>query len=83
MATLMEVKADSRGRVALGPEVRNKRYLVQQGGGGELILVPAVSIPERERALYRDFSNDEIDAFVRDDQVSGKLVEKVNRILGK
>ena len=52
----IEVEVDSRGRVSLGKAGAQpgRRYRVEQRVDGVLILVPVVSIPEREMIVWRN-----------------------------
>ena len=54
--TVAEVEVDSRGRVSLGKAGAQpgRRYRVEQRIDGVLLLIPVVSIPEREMIVWRD-----------------------------
>ena len=62
--TVAEVEVDSRGRVSLGKAGAEpgRRYRVQQRVDGVLLLIPVVSIPEREMVVWR---NPELAAEIR------------------
>ncbi len=54
--TVAEVEVDSRGRVSLGKAGAEpgRRYRVEQRVDGVLLLIPVVSIPEREMIVWRN-----------------------------
>jgi hypothetical protein len=54
--TVAEVEVDSRGRVSLGRvgAEPGRRYRVEHNIDGVLLLIPVVSIPEREMIVWRD-----------------------------
>lgn len=54
--TVAEVEVDSRGRVSLGKAGAEpgRRYRVEQRIDGVLLLIPVVSIPEREMIVWRN-----------------------------
>jgi hypothetical protein len=54
--TVAEVEVDSRGRVSLGRvgAEPGRRYRVERNVDGVLLLIPVVSIPEREMIVWRD-----------------------------
>ena len=54
--TVAEVEVDSRGRVSLGRvgAEPGRRYRVEHNVDGVLLLIPVVSIPEREMIVWRD-----------------------------
>lgn len=62
--TVAEAEVDSRGRVSLGKAGAEpgRRYRVERNIDGVLILIPVVSIPEREMVVWR---NPELAAAVR------------------
>ena len=62
--TVAEAEVDSRGRVSLGKAGAEpgRRYRVERNIDGVLILIPVVSIPEREMMVWR---NPELAAAVR------------------
>ena len=62
--TVAEVEVDSRGRVSLGKAGAEpgRRYRVEQRIDGVLLLIPVVSIPEREMVVWR---NPELAADIR------------------
>ncbi|MPZ27276.1 MAG: hypothetical protein GEV12_12920 [Micromonosporaceae bacterium] len=51
-----ESEADARGRVALGRAGARpgRRYQVRSDDDGVIVLVPVVSIPEREMLVWED-----------------------------
>jgi hypothetical protein len=63
--TVAEVEVDSRGRVSLGKAGAEpgRRYRVEQRVDGVLLLIPVVSIPEREMIVWR---NPELAAEIRE-----------------
>lgn len=63
--TVAETEVDSRGRVSLGKAGARpgRRYRVESNVDGVLILIPVVSIPEREMIVWR---NPELAAAVRE-----------------
>lgn len=62
--TVAETEVDSRGRVSLGRAGAEpgRRYRVERNVDGVLILIPVVSIPEREMVVWR---NPELAAEIR------------------
>jgi hypothetical protein len=63
--TVAEVEVDSRGRVSLGRvgAEPGRRYRVEHNVDGVLLLIPVVSIPEREMIVWR---NPELAATIRE-----------------
>lgn len=53
--TIAETEVDSRGRVSLGKAGAEpgRRYRVERNIDGVLLLIPVVSIPEREMIVWR------------------------------
>ena len=53
--TVAEAEVDSRGRVSLGRAGAEpgKRYRIERNVYGVLLLIPVVSIPEREMIVWR------------------------------
>jgi hypothetical protein len=54
--TIAEAEVDSRGRVSLGRAGAEpgRRYRVHRNVDGVLLLIPVVSIPEREMIVWRN-----------------------------
>jgi hypothetical protein len=54
--TVAEARVDSRGRVSLGEAGAKpgRRYRVERNVDGVLLLIPVVSIPEREMIVWRN-----------------------------
>lgn len=51
----MAVKvADSKGRIALGSKYAGKTFIVVSKKTGEIVIQPAVVVPEREAWLYQN-----------------------------
>ena len=63
--TVAEAEVDARGRVSLGKAGAEpgRRYRVERNIDGVLLLIPVVSIPEREMIVWR---NPELAASVRE-----------------
>jgi hypothetical protein len=63
--TVAETEVDSRGRVSLGRAGAEpgRRYRVERNVDGVLMLIPVVSIPEREMIVWR---NPELAAEIRE-----------------
>jgi hypothetical protein len=63
--TVAEAEVDSRGRVSLGRAGAEpgRRYRVERNVDGVLLLIPVVSIPEREMVVWR---NSELAAEIRE-----------------
>jgi hypothetical protein len=63
--TIAEVEVDGRGRISLGKvgAEPGRRYRVEHNVDGVLLLIPVVSIPEREMIVWRQ---PEIASAVRD-----------------
>jgi hypothetical protein len=63
--TVAETEVDSRGRVSLGRAGAEpgRRYRVERNVDGVLLLIPVVSIPEREMIVWR---NPELAAEIRE-----------------
>lgn len=73
-----EVEVDARRRVSLGRFGRSedRRYLVEEGPGGELRLIPARTIPAREAIVWE---NPELLASLRrgmEEAALGKLEDR-------
>ncbi len=73
----IEVEVDSRGRVSLGKAGAQpgRRYRVEQRIDGVLLLIPVVSIPEREMLVWR---NPELAAEIREALVQAEHGETVD-----
>jgi hypothetical protein len=54
--TIAEVEVDSRGRISLGKvgAEPGRRYRVEHNVDGVLLLIPVVSIPEREMIVWHE-----------------------------
>jgi hypothetical protein len=54
--TVAEAKVDSRGRISLGDAgaTPGRRYRVERNVDGVLLLIPVVSIPEREMIVWKN-----------------------------
>jgi hypothetical protein len=54
--TVAEAEVDSRGRVSLGRAGAEpgRRYRVERNIDGVLLLIPVISIPEREMVIWRN-----------------------------
>jgi hypothetical protein len=54
--TIAEVEVDSRGRVSLGRAgaAPGRRYRVEHNVDGVILLIPVVSIPEREMIVWHN-----------------------------
>jgi len=54
--TVAEAEVDARGRVSLGKAGAEpgRRYRVERNIDGVLLLIPVVSIPEREMIVWRN-----------------------------
>ena len=50
--TQATICADERGRITLGSIAKSKRYLVSCNDAGQLLLTPAVVMPEYEAWLW-------------------------------
>jgi hypothetical protein len=63
--TVAEAEVDSRGRVSLGRAGAEpgRRYRVERNVDGVLLLIPVVSIPEREMVVWH---NPELAAEIRE-----------------
>lgn len=48
------IQPDNRGRISLGTQVSEKTYRMLTNELGEILLVPVVAIPERERWLFNN-----------------------------
>ncbi len=48
------VRADERGRLALGTATKDKMYSVSRNSIGQILLTPVVAIPEHEVWLWRN-----------------------------
>jgi len=75
--TVAEVEVDSRGRVSLGRAGAEpgRRYRVEQRVDGVLLLIPVVSIPEREMVVWR---NPELAAEIRGSLAEAERGETVD-----
>lgn len=74
----IDVVVDSRGRVSLGKvgAQPGRRYRVEQRVDGVLLLIPVVSIPEREMIVWR---NPELARDLREGIEQAKRGETVDR----
>jgi hypothetical protein len=72
--TVAETEVDSRGRVSLGRAGAEpgRRYRVERNVDGVLLLIPVVSIPEREMIVWR---NPELAAEIRESLAAAKSGE--------
>ena len=72
--TVAEAEVDSRGRVSLGRAGAEpgRRYRVERNVDGVLLLIPVVSIPEREMIVWR---NPELAAEIRESLAAAKRGE--------
>jgi hypothetical protein len=48
------VKGDERGRIGLGEIVKDRQFRVLKNDQGELLLIPVVTIPEREAWVFNN-----------------------------
>ena len=76
--TVAEAEVDARGRVSLGKAGAEpgRRYRIKRNIDGVLLLIPVVSIPEREMIVWR---NPELAASIREgiaQAESGQTVER-------
>lgn len=76
--TVAEAEVDSRGRVSLGRAGAEpgRRYRVERNIDGVLILIPVVSIPEREMVVWR---NPELASAIRQGIAEAEAGETVDR----
>jgi hypothetical protein len=76
--TVAEAEVDSRGRVSLGKAGAEpgRRYRVERNIDGVLILIPVVSIPEREMIVWR---NPELASAVRQGIAEAEAGETTDR----
>lgn len=75
--TVAEAEVDSRGRVSLGRAGAEpgRRYRVERNVDGVLLLIPVVSIPEREMIVWR---NPELAAEIREGLAAAERGETVD-----
>jgi hypothetical protein len=75
--TVAEAKVDSRGRVSLGEAGAKpgRRYRVERNVDGVLLLIPVVSIPEREMIVWR---NPDLAAEIREGLAEAERGETVD-----
>lgn len=75
---IAEVEVDSRGRVSLGRAGAEpgRRYRVEHNVDGVLLLIPVVSIPEREMIVWR---NPELAASIRDGIAEAERGDTIDR----
>jgi hypothetical protein len=76
--TVAEAEVDARGRVSLGKAGAEpgRRYRVERNIDGVLLLIPVVSIPEREMIVWR---NPELAASVREGIAQAEAGQTVDR----
>jgi len=76
--TVAETEVDSRGRVSLGRAGAEpgRRYRVRRNVDGVLLLIPVVSIPEREMIVWR---NPELAGEIREGLRAAERGETVDR----
>ena len=48
------LSADDRGRITLGSIAKSRKYIVSRNAVGQLLLTPAVVIPEYEQWLWKN-----------------------------
>ncbi len=54
VVTKKMVKADQRGRLTFGAEVKEKTYQISENENGQILLTPVVTIPAHEAWLYQN-----------------------------
>lgn len=76
--TVAEARVDSRGRVSLGEAGAKpgRRYRVERNVDGVLILIPVVSIPEREMIVWQ---NPDLAAEIREGLAAAERGETIDR----
>lgn len=76
--TVAEAEVDSRGRVSLGKAGAKpgRRYRVESNVDGVIVLIPVVSIPEREMIVWH---NPELAAAVREGIAEAEAGQTVDR----
>jgi hypothetical protein len=76
--TVAEAEVDSRGRVSLGKAGAEpgRRYRVERNIDGVLILIPVVSIPQREMIVWH---NPELAASIREGIAEAEAGQTVDR----
>ena len=76
--TVAEARVDSRGRVSLGEAGARpgRRYRIERNVDGVLILIPVVSIPEREMIVWQ---NPDLAAEIREGLAAAERGETVDR----
>jgi hypothetical protein len=75
--TIAEVEVDSRGRVSLGRAgaAPGRRYRVEHNVDGVILLIPVVSIPEREMIVWH---NPDLAAEIREGLAEAERGETVD-----
>src|SRR5271154_6339003 len=76
--TVAEAEVDARGRVSLGKAGAEpgRRYRVERNIDGVLLLIPVVSIPEREMVVWR---NPELASSIREGIAQAEEGQTVDR----
>jgi hypothetical protein len=76
--TVAEAEVDARGRVSLGKAGAEpgRRYRVERNIDGVLLLIPVVSIPEREMIVWRNPAIAESILRGLDEADAGQTVER-------
>jgi hypothetical protein len=76
--TVAEAEVDARGRISLGKAGAEpgRRYRVERNIDGVLLLIPVVSIPEREMVVWR---NPELAASIREGIGQAEAGQTVDR----
>ena len=49
-----DIQAEARGRISLGTQCGNRHYRILMNPSGEILLVPMVTIPERELWAFQN-----------------------------
>jgi hypothetical protein len=76
--TVAEAEVDARGRVSLGKAGAEpgRRYRVERNIDGVLLLIPVVSIPEREMVVWR---HPELASSIRDGIAQAEAGQTIDR----
>jgi hypothetical protein len=71
-----DIQADDRGRISLGTQYGNRHYQILMNASGEILLVPMVSIPERELWAFQNPSvRESLERGITEAR-AGKIVEE-------
>lgn len=81
------IKTQSKGQITIPAEFRRRLRIDDHTilrlslKGSKIEILPLRAVPGR--SVLREYSGDEIDAFLKEDRLDSKSAEKVRRMLGR